>query len=218
MAQSSGFVDRDNPTHVCKLKKVIYGLKQAPRAWYLELRQFLIESGFTNSHADTSIFILHSGDITIYLLIYEDDIIITGTNTNIIKRYIYLLTQRFSIKDLGVLSYFLGSKVLTTPSGMLLTQRRYIFDLLAWTKMFGTKPVATPLVIDGNLILHLGTALTNCTEHRTIVGSLQYLCLTRPNISYVVNKLSQFMHRLTSEHWNAAKQLLRYLCGTLTHG
>ncbi|RVW97975.1 Retrovirus-related Pol polyprotein from transposon RE1 [Vitis vinifera] len=78
-----------------------------------------------------------------------------GTNTNIIKRYIYLLTQRFSIKDLGVLSYFLGSKVLTTPSGMLLTQRRYIFDLLAWTKMFGTKPVATPLVIDGNLILHL---------------------------------------------------------------
>ena len=121
MAQPLGFVDRDNPTHVCKLKKAIYGLKQAPRAWYLELRQFLIESGFTNSHADTSLFILHSGDITIYLLVYVDDIIITGTNTNIIQRYIDLLAQRFSIKDLGALSYFLGIEVFTTPFGVLLT-------------------------------------------------------------------------------------------------
>ena len=122
MAQPPRFVDRDNPTHVCKLKKAIYGLKQALRAWYLELRQFLIESGFTNSPANTFLFILHSGDITIYLLVYVDDIIITGTNTNIIQRYIDLLAQRFSIKDLGALSYFLGIEVLTTPSSVLLTQ------------------------------------------------------------------------------------------------
>ena len=75
MTQPPGFVDRDNPTHICKLKKVIYGLKQAPRAWYLELRQFLIESRFTNSHANTSLFILYSSDIIIYLLFYVDDII-----------------------------------------------------------------------------------------------------------------------------------------------
>ena len=84
--------------------------------------------------------------------------------------------------------------------------------------MSSAKFVATPLVIDGNLTLHSSTTLTSCTEYRTLVGNLQYLCLTRPDISYVVNKLSQFMHRPTSEHWNAAKQLLRYLCGTLTHG
>ena len=84
--------------------------------------------------------------------------------------------------------------------------------------MSSAKPVVTPLVIDGNLNLHLGTALTNCTEYRTIVGSLQHLYLTRPNILYVVNKLSQFMHRPTSKHRNAEKQMLRYLCGTLTHG
>ena len=218
MAQPPGFVDRDNPTHVCKLKKTIYGLKQAPRAWYLELRQFLIESGFTNSHANTSLFILHSSDITIYLLVYVDDIIITGTNTNIIQHCIDLLAQRFSIKDLDVLSYFLGIEVLTTPSGVLLTQRRYISDLLAWTKMFGAKPIATPLVTDGNLILHSGIALTNYTKYKTLVGSLQYLYLTHPDLSYVVNKLSQFMHHPMSEHWNAAKRLLRYLYGTLTHG
>ena len=73
MAQPLGFVDRDNPTHVCKLKKAIYGLKQAPWAWYLELCQFLIESRFTNSHTDTSLFIIHSSDITIYLFVYVDD-------------------------------------------------------------------------------------------------------------------------------------------------
>ncbi|KAL6318325.1 hypothetical protein AAG906_039417 [Vitis piasezkii] len=127
------------------------------------------------------------------------------------QRYIDFLAQRFSIKDLGVLSYFLGIEVLTTPSGVLLTQRRYISDLLARTKMSGAKPVATPLVIDGNLTLHLGTTLTNCTEYRTIVGSLQYLCLTHLDLSYVVNKLSQFMHRPTSKHWNATKRSLQYL-------
>ena len=137
--------------------------------------------------------------------------------TPIIQRYIDLLAQRFSIKDLGVLSYFFSIEVLTTPSSMLLTQRRYISDLLAQTKMSGAKPVATPLVTNGNITLHSGTTLTNCTKYRTFVGSLQYLCLTHPNISYVVNKLSQFMHRPTSDHWNAAKRLLRYLCGTLTH-
>lgn len=79
--------------------------------------------------------------------------------------------------------------------------------------MFDAKPVVTPLATDGNLKLHSGTTLTGCTEYRTIVGSLQYLCLTRPNIAYVINKLSQFIHRPTSEHWNAAKRLLRYLCG-----
>ncbi|KAL6340900.1 hypothetical protein AAG906_032011 [Vitis piasezkii] len=123
-----------------------------------------------------------------------------------------------SLADLGALSYFLGIEVLITSSGVLLTQRHYIFYLLARTKMSGAKPVATPLVIDGNLTLHSGTTLTNCTEYRTLVGNLQYLCLTRPDISYAINKLSQFMHHPTFEHWKAAKQLLRYLCGTLTHG
>lgn len=77
MAQPQGFVDTDNPHHVCKLRKAIYGLKQAPRAWYNELRQFLLASQFTNSVADTSLFILNAKGIIIKLLVYVDDIIIT---------------------------------------------------------------------------------------------------------------------------------------------
>ncbi|WJZ97494.1 hypothetical protein VitviT2T_016095 [Vitis vinifera] len=137
---------------------------------------------------------------------------VKGTNTNMTSWH------KDSIKDLGALSYFLDIEVLTTLFGVLLTQRHYISDLLAQTKMSGARPVATPLVTYRNLTLHSSIALTNCTEYRTLIGNLQYLCLTHPDILYAINKLSQFMHRLTSEHWNATKLLLRYLCGTLTHG
>ena len=84
--------------------------------------------------------------------------------------------------------------------------------------MSDARPIATPLATHENLTLHSDTALTNSTEYRIIVGSLQYLCLTHPDIMYAVNKLSQSMHRPTSAHWNAAKRLLRYLCGTVSHG
>ena len=121
MAQPSGFVNRNNPTHVYKLKEAIYGLKQAPRAWYFKLYQFLIKSGLSKSHANTSLFILHSFDTTMYLLVYVDHIIIIGTNINVIQHYIDLLTQRFSIKDLDALAYCFSIEVLTAPFGLLLT-------------------------------------------------------------------------------------------------
>lgn len=91
MVQPLGFIDGDHPTHVCKLHKAIYGLKQAPRAWYHELRQFLVTSGFSNSHAYTSSFVLNTGGTIIYLLIYVDDIIITRNNDCAVQNFIDLL-------------------------------------------------------------------------------------------------------------------------------
>ncbi|PKA62506.1 Retrovirus-related Pol polyprotein from transposon TNT 1-94 [Apostasia shenzhenica] len=81
MQQPQGFIDTDHPKHVCKLRKAIYGLKQAPCAWYNELRQFLLHSGFINSTADTSLFIFNQNEVTLYLLVYVDDIIITGSDS-----------------------------------------------------------------------------------------------------------------------------------------
>ena len=107
MAQPPGFIDANKPTHVCKLHKAIYGLKQASRAWYHELRQFLVDFGFKNSHSDTSLFILHAGTNLLYLLVYIDDIIITGNSNNLISQVVECLAQLFSLKDLGPLSYFL---------------------------------------------------------------------------------------------------------------
>ena len=218
MSQPQGFVDPDNPSYVCKLRKSIYGLKQAPRAWYTELRKFLLASGFQNSFADTSLFILKHGGHLIYLLVYVDDIIITGDNDGFVQQFVTLLSQQFSLKDLRQLSYFLGVEVLYHPHGLLLSQRRYILDLLARTKMMEAKPIFTPLPTSPPITLHFGSPLNDPSEYRAIVGSLQYLLLTRPDIAFAVNKLSQFMHKPTSDHWLLVKRLLRYLCGSVNEG
>ncbi|RVX04505.1 Retrovirus-related Pol polyprotein from transposon RE1 [Vitis vinifera] len=150
--------------------------------------------------------------------VYVDDIIITGNNVEAAQTFIQQLSQRFSLKDLGPLTYFLGVEVTSHTNGLFLSQRKYIADLLNRTHMTEAKPAPTPLATSPILTLQSGTPLSDPTEYRTVVGSLQYLSLTRPDIAYTVNKLSQFMHQPTSDHWNAVKRLLRYLCGTLDHG
>ena len=122
MSQPPGFVDLDNLTHVCKLRKAIYGLKQAPRAWCHELRKFLIASGFHNSHADTSLFVLNTGGNLLYLLVYVDDIILTGNDDTMVHKFMQLLAHQFSLKGLGHLSYFLGVEVIPNDHGILLSQ------------------------------------------------------------------------------------------------
>lgn len=93
MSQPLGFIDRDRPDYVCKLHKALYGLKQAPRAWYLELRTFLLQSGFKNSQADTSLFIINTPRLLMYLLVYVDDIIITWSDNFLVEKFIELLSK-----------------------------------------------------------------------------------------------------------------------------
>ncbi|KAJ9566804.1 hypothetical protein OSB04_002770 [Centaurea solstitialis] len=217
MVEPPGYVDPKNPSYVCKLSKALYGLKQAPRVWYQELRNFLLQSGFKNSIADSSLFILQTPESTIYLLVYVDDIIITGNSDTHLHTFITNLATRFSLKDLGALSYFLGVEVRPYSHGLFLTQQKYICDLLCRSKMDAAKRVATPLATHPPLTLAC-TALNDPTEYRALVGSLQYLSFTRPDIAYSVNKLYQYMHRPTTDHWQALKRLLRYLRGTLNHG
>ena len=103
------FVDKTFPDHICRLKKAFYGLKQAPRAWYTELQIFLLSLGFVNSTADASLFIHRKPGVTLYLLVYVDDIIVTGSSPVEVSTLIATLVARFSLKDLGCLN-FLGSK------------------------------------------------------------------------------------------------------------
>ncbi|XP_019057527.1 PREDICTED: uncharacterized protein LOC109116485 [Tarenaya hassleriana] len=218
MSQPPGFIDRDKPSFVCKLQKAIYGLKQAPRAWYKELCSFFLATGFINALSDTSLFILLHGDTSIYLLVYVDDIIITRNQPTAIRKYIDMLASRFSLKDLGNLSYFIGVEVTKTKTGILLTQERYITDLLTRHMMQDVKPVSTPMSSTAKLSLHSESKLDDATRYRKVIGSLQYLMLTRSDIVYSVNKLSRYMHCPTTEHWQAAKRILRYLGGTRSHG
>ncbi|GJZ21604.1 retrovirus-related pol polyprotein from transposon TNT 1-94 [Tanacetum coccineum] len=108
MAQPVGFIHPQYPNHVCKLRKALYDLKQAPRAWYIELKSFLVSYGFTNSVADTSLFIYNAHGVIVYFLVYIDDIIIIGNNTSFIDKFVQQLHDRFALKDLGELHQFLG--------------------------------------------------------------------------------------------------------------
>ena len=179
MAQPPGFVDHDKPSFVCKLHKAIYGLKQAPRAWYYELRHFLLASGFRNSHSDTSLFIFLSAHHVLYLLVYVDDIIVIGSNDAVLSQFVSSLAKQFSLKDLGDLSYFLSVEVISHKHGLLLSQRRYITDLLTRLNMLDAKLVLTPLLSTASAIsLKSGSPIPDPTIYREVVGSLQYLSLT----------------------------------------
>jgi hypothetical protein len=218
MEQPLGFIDKTHSHKVCKLNKAIYCLKQAPRAWYTRLSTFLLELGFHGSLVDTSLFIYLHGSIQIYMLVYVDDIIITGTHPTVISNIITKLQSEFPLKDLGPLSYFLGIQVTRDATGLHLCQTKYITELLHKTNMSGAKPSKSPCTSGSKLSRLDGEALTDPTSYRQVVGALQYCTLTRPEIAYSVNQLCQHMHAPSSTHWIATKQVLRYLQGTTDHG
>ncbi|KAJ4755031.1 hypothetical protein LUZ62_089436 [Rhynchospora pubera] len=218
MHQPPGFVNPAFPSHVCLLKKAIYGLKQSPRAWFHTLSSALIALGFHGSKFDPSLFISHQHGQTIIILIYVDDIIVTGSHMDSVTTLIHTLQSKFSIKDLGPLSFFLGIAVQQTPGGLHLSQQQYISDLLCRTHMAQAQPVSTPMAVNTSLSKFVGDPFHDPKLYRAVVGALQYVTITRPEISFPVNKCSQFMHSPTTEHWIAVKRILRYLKGTITHG
>ena len=111
MRQPPGYEDVTKPSFVCKLDKALYGLKQAPRAWYARLSTKLINLGFSASKADTSLFYFNKGGVTIFVLIYVDDIIVASSTSEATTCLLHDLRTEFTLKDLGVLHYFLGIEV-----------------------------------------------------------------------------------------------------------
>ncbi|MFS7939299.1 putative RNA-directed DNA polymerase [Helianthus anomalus] len=210
MEQPPGFEDSNRPNHVCKLNRALYGLKQAPHAWFQRLSSFLLNRGFQNSRADTSVFIYNHQGILIYLLVYVDDIILTGNNEKFIHNFTSCLNKEFKIKDLGSLNFFLGLEVHHTKSGLFLNQSKYAHDILTRAGLLDSKPVATPLT-SKDIFTSEGQPFHDPTLYRSLVGALQYLTITRPDLSYVVNQASQFLQTPTTTHFQLVKRILRYM-------
>jgi Reverse transcriptase (RNA-dependent DNA polymerase) len=129
---------------ICRLKKIIYGLKQSPRAWYGKLSSAL-KIGFKRSEADSSMFTNTSNKGIVVILIYVDDLVITGSNLSGIETLKHHLSLEFDIKDLGNLKYFLGIDIARSNKGLFLSQRKYILDLLRETGKLGAKPANVPM-------------------------------------------------------------------------
>ena len=213
MQQPPGFEVKSKQDYVCKLDKALYGLKQAPRAWYSRLSTKLVSLGFQPSKADTSLFFYNKGGISIFILVYVDDIIVASSTEKATVALLQDLKQEFALKDLGDLHYFLGIEVSKVKDGIVLSQGKYASELLQRVGMTQCKPVSTPLPTSEKLSLYDGEVLgpEDATRYRSIVGALQYLTLTRPDIAFPVNKVCQYLHAPTTVHWAAVKRILRYV-------
>ncbi|RVW13792.1 Retrovirus-related Pol polyprotein from transposon RE1 [Vitis vinifera] len=172
---------------VCHLRRALYGLKQAPRVG------------------------------TILLLLYVDDMTITGDDLSGIQELKDFLNQQFEMKDLGHLSYFLGLEITHSTDGLYITQAKYASDLLSQAGLTDSKTVDTPVELNAHLTPSGGKPLSNPSLYRRLVGSLVYLTVTRPDISYDVHQVSQYLSAPRSTHYADVLRILRYLKGTLFH-
>ncbi|KAL5701149.1 hypothetical protein ACHQM5_026518 [Ranunculus cassubicifolius] len=196
---------------VCLLRKSLYGLKQSRREWFERFSSVVLQHGFSRCQSDHTVFYRRSYHGRTYLLVYVDDIIITGDDSRGIVQIKEALGKVFEVKDLGPLKYFLGIEVARSPKGISLSQRKYVLDLLEDTGMLGCKPVFTPLIPNSKLLADSGDRLRDPSSYQRLVGRLIYLANTRPDISFVVSRVSQFMHAPCQSHLDAVYHILRYL-------
>lgn len=185
MDQPSGFKRAGNQGLVCKLKKALYGLKQVARAWYERLSSFLETFGFKTSKVDYSLMIGHTTTSCCYILIYvRDDIILLGSSATNVSKLISSLNSQFSLKDLGKLNYLDIDSLIQLMVIFFLSQS----NILSRANMTEAKTIATPMVSGSIVSTFQGESSTDVYLYRSIDEALPYVTLTRPEISYSVNK------------------------------
>eukprot|EP00253_Pinus_taeda_P019690 PITA_19690 len=140
MEQLIDFIQTDSSL-VYRLKKSLYGLKQAPRAWYAKMDSFLLETGFSKCHSDNIVYTKKVGKSPIIPILYVDDLILTGSDPNLINHVKSKLKKKFEMTDLGHLHYFLGLQVLQSKEGIFLSQSKYACDLLRFFHMEDSSPL-----------------------------------------------------------------------------
>jgi len=218
MEQPPGYVDQTCINLVCRLKKTLYGLKKAPRAWSNKIGQYLVTSGFQTSNVDFSLYVKKMDHGIVVIVIYVDDLIIIGDSDADIFDSKKLLKQKFEMKDLGELCYFLGIEVIQSPKGIWLLQRQYALNKLFEYGMTSCKPISIPLEQKMKLSADERDLVEDTTMYRRIMGSLIYMTITRPDFSYVVGVVSQFMQTPRKPHLDAVRRILRYIKHTLQCG
>lgn len=180
----------------------------SPLPWHSRLSGLLLDLGFHGSRADTSLFVKWSGDHVVLLLVYVDNIVLTGSSHTLVDVFVHDLHTNFAMKVLGPLHYFLGIEATLQNGSLHLSQHKFARELLIRLNMDGAKPIFTLVTTGSKMTKYAGTPLPDATSYRVAVGALQYLTLTRPDIQFAVNQACQFQHCPTDIHWTAVKQIL----------
>ena len=214
-----GFEEKLGSNKVCKLKKSLYGLKQSPRAWFERFGKAVKNCGYCHSQANHTMFYKHSKDGKIAILIvYVDDIVLTGSDKEELERLKRRPGAEFEIKDLGTLKYFLGMEFARSKEGIFVNQRKYVLDLLGETRQLGCKPVETPIVPNIKLLPSKDNEVKDKERYQRLVGRLVYMSHTHPDIAFAISMVSQFMHACGQQHFDIVYRILRYLKGSPGRG
>ena len=212
--QPKGFV-QGNENQVLKLNKSLYGLKQSGRNWNTTLHNFLIGEGFVQSLADYCVYVKHDGNVITVLIIWVDDIIIACNSDSALSDIKNALKRKYKMKDLGVISYFLGIEFKCSENVIEMSQEKYIDKILSRFGMSDCKPKAIPCELGVSNATVDDRDFEDVSLYREVIGSLIYLMTTtRPDLCYVVGMLSQHLAKPKVAHYAIAKQTLRYLKGT----
>jgi hypothetical protein len=198
----------------------LYGLKQAPKQWHEKFDKTLTSAGFVVNDVDKCVYYRFGGGEGVILCLYVDDILIFGNNENVIKEVKDFLSNNFEMKDLGVADVILNIKLHREEGngGISLVQNHYVEKVL---NHFGYSECSyAPTPYDPSMSLRKNQRIArDQLRYSQIIGSLMYLASAmRPDISYVVSKLSWFVSNPGEDHWQALKRVLRYLKGTMSYG
>jgi hypothetical protein len=216
--QPSGFEDSEYPNHVYKLSKALYGLKQAPRAWYECLRDFLITNGFKAGKADPTLFTKTIAKDLFVCQIYVDDIKFGSTNKSTCEEFSRIMIQKFEMSMMGELKYFLGFQVKQLQDGTFISQTKYIQDILNKFGMKDTKAIKTPMGTNGHLDLDTRGKSVDQKLYQSMIGSLLYLCASRPDIMLSECMCARFQVDPKKVHLRVMKRIMRYLVYTSKFG
>ena len=215
--QPEGFRNSEHPEYVCKLNKSLYGLKQAPRLWHKKIDDFLTKSlEFQTSPYEPCLYYRKYRDSFTMIALYVDDLLIAATKNDIIGDLKVQLSSKFKMNDCGIASLCLGVEIEHNYKGdfITLSQKIYTAKVLERFGMQNSKPVSTPM--DGQLTVdELNSEAIDTTVYRQALGSLMYLAIgTRPDITFAVSRLAQYVERPTNALWLRVKRIFRYLSGS----
>jgi hypothetical protein len=212
MRQPPIFEKPEEEDKVCQLLKPIYGLKQSSRCWNKKFHKTATKLGFQRTRSDYCVYVMRRGKELAILLIWVDDILLACNSPSLKQEIKNHLKQDLEINDLGKLRYFLGMEINDVDGGILLNQKRYATELLAAAGMSDCKPVSTPIETGASYVKRKeAEEKADGVTYRRIVGGLQYLCNTRPDIQYAVGVVSRFVSDPSATHWRAVKRILRYI-------
>ncbi|KAL0543591.1 hypothetical protein IC582_018691 [Cucumis melo] len=207
MEQLPRFVAQGESDRVCHLRKSPYGLNRAHMRGLVSLVKLLYALVCRRVHLIIMFFYRRSDNGIVLLVVYVDDIVITGNDASGISSLKTFRQGQFHMKDLGQLKYFLGIEVMRSKKGIYLSQRKYVLDLLSETGKLGTTPSGTSIMPNQQLVKE-GKLCKAPERYRRLVGKLNYLIVTQPNLAYSVSVVSRFMSSPTVDHWAAVEQIL----------